>query len=200
MTGNVSAADIIALTKGNDGFLGGGVGFIILLFIFIWAIFGGGGFGNRSALTQAELQAGLYNQTTDRNLSDIRTAQCNTDMLINNASYNSLIQSKDLSAQLSNCCCENRLAICNQTNTLANAIHSEGEATRNMIQADKIEQLRDQVYASNLALNNANLANQIITTLQPTPKPAYITCSPYYAYNMNPYSNGCCGCGNTTII
>lgn len=199
MTGNVSAADIIALTKGNDGFLGGGVGFIILLFIFIWAIFGGGGFGNHSALTQAELQAGLYNQTTDRNLSDIRTAQCNTDMLINNASYNSLIQSKDLSAQLSNCCCENRLAICNQTNTLANAIHSEGEATRNMIQADKIEQLRDQVYASNLALNNANLANQIITTLQPTPKPAYITCSPYYAYNMNPYNNGC-GCGNATII
>lgn len=199
MTGNVSAADIIALTKGNDGFLGGGVGFIILLFIFIWAIFGGGGFGNHSALTQAELQAGLYNQTTDRNLSDIRTAQCNTDMLINNASYNSLIQSKDLSAQLSNCCCENRLAICNQTNTLANAIHSEGEATRSMIQADKIEQLRDQVYASNLALNNANLANQIITTLQPTPKPAYITCSPYYAYNMNPYSNGC-GCGNATII
>ena len=79
------------------------------------------------------------------------------------------------------------------------AIHSEGEATRSMIQADKIEQLRDQVYASNLALNNANLANQIITTLQPTPKPAYITCSPYYAYNMNPYSNGC-GCGNATII
>lgn len=194
----LTAGDIMALTKDNDGFLEGN-GIIILILFFL--IFGFNGWGNRneSALTQAELQAGLYNQTTDRNLSDIRTAQCNTDMLINNASYNSLIQSKDLSAQLSNCCCENRLAICNQTNTLANAIHSEGEATRNMIQADKIEQLRDQVYASNLALNNANLANQIITTLQPTPKPAYITCSPYYAYNMNPYNNGC-GCGNATII
>lgn len=193
----LTAGDIMALTRDNDGFLEGN-GIIILILFFL--IFGFNGWGNRngSALTQAELQAGLYNQTTDRNLSDIRTAQCNTDMLINNASYNSLLQSKDLSAQLSNCCCENRLAICNQTNTLANAIHSEGEATRSMIQADKIDQLRDQVYTTNLALNNANLANQIINSVRPFPTPSYPVSSPYMSL-YNPY-NGCGGCGNATII
>ena len=191
----LTASDVLAMTKDRDGLFGGdGIGFIILLFIFIWAVFGGNGFlgNNRTmeTLTQAELQAGLYNQTTDRNLSDIRTAQCNTDMLINNASYNSLIQSKDLSAQIASCCCENRLAMCEQTNTLANAIHAEGEATRNMIQNDKIEQLREQIYTTNLALNNANLANQIINSVRPTPTPAYLTCSPYFAYNT-PSCNGC---------
>lgn len=64
-----------------------------------------------------------------------------------------------------------------------------------MIQADKIEQLRDQVFASNLALSNTNLANTVINAVRPTPTPAYLTCSPYFAYNMAGY--GCNGCGNT---
>jgi len=77
---------------------------------------------------------------------------------------------------------------------LANAIHAEGEATRSMIQSDKIEQLRDQVYASNLALNNANLANTVINAVRPTPTPAYLTCSPYFAYNTNNLYGTGCGC------
>lgn len=64
-----------------------------------------------------------------------------------------------------------------------------------MIQADKIEQLRDQVFASNLALNNTNLANTVINAVRPTPIPSYLTCSPYFAYNTAGY--GCNGCGNT---
>ena len=149
----LTAGDIMALTKDNDGFLEGN-GIIILILFFL--IFGFNGWGNRngSALTQAELQAGLYNQTTDRNLSDIRTAQCNTDMLINNASYNSLIQSKELSAQLANCCCENRLGIANlgaqinqNTCDVVTAIHAEGEATRQLIQTNEIQSLRDKVSA-----------------------------------------------------
>lgn len=185
----LTAGDILALTRDKEGVFGGdGVGFIILLFIFIWAVFGGNGFGfggnAGNALTQAELQAGLYNQTVDRNLADIRTAQCNTDMLINNTNYNNLLQSKDLSAQMAECCC-----------SVKGAIHAEGEATRAMIQNDKIEQLRDQVFASNLALSNANLANTVINAVRPTPTPAYLTCSPYFAYNTAAY--GCSGCGNT---
>ena len=67
---------------------------------------------------------------------------------------------------------------------------------------DKIEQLREQVNTSNLALNSANLANQIITAVRPTPIPAYLTCSPYESAFYGRFGNcGCgCGCGNTTII
>ena len=186
------------VNAGYDG-MGAGADWFLWLIVIFALLFNGNGFGfggAGNALTQAELQAGLYNQTMDRNLSEIRNAQCNTDMLINNANYNSLSQFKDLSQQLSECCCENRLAIANQTNALASAIHAEGEATRSMIQSDKIEQLRDQVYASNLALNNANLANTVINAVRPTPIPSYLTCSPYFAYNPC----GGCGCTGTTIV
>lgn len=113
---------------------------------------------------------------------------CNTQKEILESRYTTQLGFQNTQANLASCCC-----------TLENAIHAEGEATRNMIQEDKIQQLRDQVYTTNLSLNNANLANQIITSLQPkTPIPAYLTCSPYFAYNMNGY--GSCGCGSTTII
>lgn len=90
----------------------------LLWIVVLFALFSGNGFGfgrNGEGLTQAELQAGLYNQTTDRNLSDLRDAVCetnqnilrtsgNTDMAIANANYNSLAQFKDLTQQLSECC------------------------------------------------------------------------------------------------
>lgn len=84
---------------------------------------------------------------------------------------------------------------------LKNAIHAEGEATRNQMQQDKIEQLREQVNTTNLALNSANLANQIITSLRPYPQPSYLVSSPYSSI-YNPY-NGCgcgCGCGNSSVL
>lgn len=110
---------------------------------------------------------------------------CATQKEILQNRYDNALQTQTLSSELASCCCD-----------LKTAIHAEGEATRNMIQQDKIEQLRDQVFASNLALNNTNLANTVINAVRPTPTPAYLTCSPYFAYNMG-YG---CGCGNTTII
>ena len=74
------------------------------------------------------------------------------------------------------------------------AIHAEGEATRAMIQEDKIQQLRDQVYATNLALNNANLANSIVNQIIPRPAPAYPSCSPFVPSYYGFSNNGCCNC------
>lgn len=181
----------------------------IVALLIIAGIFGNGfgGFGgNNAGLTEEFLDNRLMARDTfnvNTNLLDTKYAlgteimenrfncsqnACNTQKEILQSRYDNALGNQTILANQAQCCCK-----------LETAIHAEGEATRNMIQEDKIQQLRDQVYASNLALNNANLANQIITTLQPTPKPAYITCSPYYAYNMNPYINGC-GCGNATII
>lgn len=67
-----------------------------------------------------------------------------------------------------------------------------------LIQQDKIDQLRDQVYTTNQALNNANLTNQIVNAIIPRPAPAYPSCSPFVPSTYG-YGNGC-GCGSTTII
>ena len=100
-----------------------------------------------------------------------------TSLGLANVDKDILLGNQNLQAQLSNCCCD-----------LKTAIHAEGEATRNMIQQDKIEQLREQVNTSNLALFGQTLVNQIL----PRSIPAYPSCSPYVPVN---YNN--CGCGNS---
>lgn len=190
----LTAGDILALTKDGDGMFGGsGVGFIILLFIFIWAVFGGNGFGNNgNALTRAELQAGLYNQTTDRNLSDIRTAQCNTDMLINNTNYNNLLQSKELSNELSSCCCENRLAIANLNNDLTTKMNANTQAILDKMCSQEIQNLRDEIAGYRETLNNSvqtanitgTILNQLGTWRANPPYNSYCGAYPYYGTNI----------------
>lgn len=100
-----------------------------------------------------------------------------TSLGLANIDKDILLGNQNLQAQLSNCCCD-----------LKTAIHAEGEATRNMIQQDKIEQLREQVNTSNLALFGQNIVNQIL----PRSIPAYPSCSPYVPVNYNS-----CGCGTS---
>lgn len=188
---------------------------------------GGFGWGNRGAVANDTLlgeefiKRDIFN--TNQNVSN---SACQTQRDVLESRYTTQLGLSQLGANMQNCCCEtekeilqNRYDNALQTNTLQaqastnalqaqmqladccctieKAIHAEGEATRNQMQQDKIEQLREQVNTTNLALNNANLANQIITAVRPTPIPAYITCSPYTsAY----YGNYGCGCGNNTIL
>lgn len=76
------------------------------------------------------------------------------------------------------------------------AVHAEAEQTRALITANVMQELRDQVQSAELLRQNELQTQQLIAALQPTPRPAYITCSPYASVypNMN-CSN--CGCGST---
>lgn len=100
----------------------------------------------------------------------------------------------NLGYQMQNCCCETNRNIDavryeNAQNTCAitNAIHAEGEQTRALINANTMQELRDQLQAANLQLGQLSQTSTLISTLRPFPQPAYITCSPYT-------SNGNCGC------
>ena len=179
----------------------------IVALLIIAGIFGSGfgGFGgNNAGLTEEFLDNRLMARDTfnvNTNLLDTKYAlgteimenrfncsqnACNTQKEILQSRYDNALGNQTILANQAQCCCD-----------LKTAIHAEGEATRNMIQEDKIQQLRDQVYTTNLSLNNANLANQIISTVRPFPTPSYVVSSPYTSL-YNPY-NGC-GCGSTTII
>lgn len=206
MNSGLSAGDIMALTKNNDGLFGDGIWGIIMLLI-IAGLFSGNGFGwgnrgnvaNDALLGEEFVKRDIF--STNQNVSNTACQTqkevlenrfncsqnaCNTQKEILESRYTTQLGFQNAQANLSNCCCD-----------LKTAIHAEGEATRSMLQNDKIEQLRDQVYASNLALNNANLANTVINSVRPFPIPSYTVTSPYVGL-YNPY-NGC-GCGNATII
>lgn len=206
MNSGLSAGDIMALTKNNDGLFGDGIWGIIMLLI-IAGLFSGNGFGwgnrgnlaNDTLLGEEFVKRDIFN--TNQNVSNTACQTqkevlenrfncsqnaCNTQKEILESRYTTQLGFQNAQANLSNCCCD-----------LKTAIHTEGEATRSMLQSDKIEQLRDQVYASNLALSNTNLANTVINSVRPFPIPSYTVTSPYVGL-YNPY-NGC-GCNNATII
>lgn len=71
---------------------------------------------------------------------------------------------------------------------ITTAIHAEGEATRALINANVMQELRDQLQAAQLQLGNLSRTQDLVSQLRPVPIPAYITCSPY----------GNCACSTTT--
>ena len=212
-----SLADIRAATDGNrDGFGGdGGWFWIIVLFLAMFG-FGGNGFGynNNGALTRGELCQDMNLQTIESAIRGVQNGLCdgfyaqNTTMLQGFNSLGNQIAENRFAAQ--NCCCETNRNIDavraeNYKNTceITNAIHSEGEATRALINSNTMQDLRDKLEARDRDLLTANfqLSQQaqsanLISTLRPFPIPAYQTCSPYTSNNGCGHSYGC-GCGTT---
>lgn len=225
-----SLADIKAVTDNdNDGMFGGNWGWLFVLFLLSGRGFGWGGFGGAAAsgaLTRAELYDGLnYNQIENairgvqNGLCDGFYAQNTTmlqgfngiqrDMCTGFSNVNAGIVENRFAAQ--QCCCETNRNIDavryeNSKNTcdITTAIHAEGEATRALIHANTVQDLRDRLEAKNQELMTANfqLSQQaqsanLINELRPCARPAYLTCSPYQAANYGyGYGYNCgCGCG-----
>lgn len=152
---NYSLSDLAAVTKDNDGAFGGnGAWWVILLFLF-WGFNGNGlnrqgEFGQyATAASQQEILFGQqFGQINDR-LTNIGNGICDSTFALNNSITS---EGRNLSEQLAQCCCENRLATANlaaqidrQTCDITTAIHAEGEATRSLIQTNEIQALRDKV-------------------------------------------------------
>lgn len=172
----LSASDVLAMTRGNDGF--GGVGLIILLFIFLIGI-GGNGFGfggNANGLALADIQASLYNQTQDANSRQLQGSIAMVNDSILNNKYDNAILIKDLSNQMSNSVAAIGNQIANQTATITNLFNGQ-----------TIDQLRDKLATTRDELSNtrqtAVITQNILSNLATTaPKPPC-----YYG----------CGCGNS---
>lgn len=185
--------------RNNNEFGGGYWIWIILLFLLF-----GGNWGNNGNLQNDELmnqefiKRDLFN--TNQNVSS-QGFQNSRDIL--ESRYTTQLGLQNLGQQNQECCCATQRAIDgvntqNFKNTcdITTAIHSEAEATRALINANTMQDLRDRLadrdrdlLTANFQLSQQAQSASIINTLQPTPKPAYLTCSPYYAYNMTG-----CGC------
>lgn len=207
MDSGMSAGDILALSKNADGSFLEGNGIIILILFFLIFGFAGGGLGggfNRAtetALTQSELQAGLYNQSANADRLAIMQQNFDTSKEVLENRYQSALQSQQIQSQMAQCCCETNRNIDavrseNYKNTceITNAVHAEGERTRALITENVMQELRDNLQAAQLQLGNLSQTNTLISTLRPFPQPAYITCSPYQASTV--YGGCGNGCGN----
>ena len=151
---NYSLSDIRAVTDGNDGMFGGnGLWFLALLFLF-----GNGGFGfggRNQAATTEELSAGFNFAGINNKLNEITAGIAGVNTNLGNAICSSTYE---LASKIDQCCCNTQLGVQQvrydmavQNGDLKALIHSEGEATRAMIQQNKIESLQAQVNQLQLA-------------------------------------------------
>jgi len=125
---DMTPADLAAVVNNDDGGWGNGNGWwIILLFMFLgWGNGGWGGYGggNSAATTEAlsiyplmENQQNLF--TGFGNLTNaITSGFANAETAATARQMADMQQNFSLSQQLSQCCCENRLATANQTATI----------------------------------------------------------------------------------
>ena len=178
----------------------------------------------QGALTRSDLFEGFNNQDVNSQLRGITNGVCDGFYTINSGMkdgfYGNQAVVKDgfystQSALAENrfaqqqCCCEIKGGIKDlssegykNTCEITTAIHAEGEATRALINANTMQDLRDKLADRDRDLMNAQfqLSQQtqnatLIGTLRPFPQPAYITCSPYQSVGGTCGSSYNCGCG-----
>ena len=179
------------MPAGYGGGFGDGMGngwWIILLFLFMGFGNGfGGGFGgnNAAGFVGADVQRGFDQSAIVNGINNIQTSLSGNQMADLNRSFDvqtSILQGfNGLQGQLSQCCCDNRLA----TVQTQNVVQTEGAATRLAIQQQtqaildkmcdqEIEQLRaanvtlqNQLNMANLAASQTAQTQQIIAALTP---------------------------------
>lgn len=203
---NYSLSDIRAATDSHDEFGSGSWFWIVVLFLFMTGA-NGGIFGGNGAVTRAEMTEGFNNQSVLNKLDGISNGLCDGFYAMNTGMLNGFsgVQSavSGIGYKVDQCCCETnrnidalRYDTAKQTCEVTAAIHSEGEQTRALINANTMQALRDKLADKDRELMTANfqLSQQaqsasLIDQLRPCARPAYITCSPYQAQRS--YGCGC---------
>lgn len=215
--GGYSLADIGALMNNRNGGWGNGFGYEWIWIVLIFFLWGGNAWGrNGNGLTQAELQQGFDTQSLLRGQEGIKNGLCDGFYAMNTTllqGFNGLGREvMENRFESSKCCCEtNRNIDSVRYDAAKNTCDIITNATANtqkildVLCADRIQTLRDKIVEKDQQLQTAQFAlsqqaqtANIVSTLQPVARPAYLTLSPYQSANMAFSGFGfgnACGCG-----
>lgn len=190
MDSSLTAADIALMNRNGDGFGNNSFFWIFALLLLANGGFGFGGarmgdFGQfATSASQNEILFGQKFNALDNKIDKIGYGIADSTYALNNAITT---EGRAIQTQLANCCCSNKESIAqvrydmaNFANATQTAIHAEGEATRAMLQQNKIENLQGQI-------NALQMQNAMCGVVR------YPMASTYYAGN-NPFCN--CNCGS----
>lgn len=195
-----SLADIAAANGGMNNEMWNNP-FIYLVWLAVLGrggLFGGNGdLAAQGALTRSDLFEGFNNQETNAQLRGITNGLCDGFYAVNSGMKDGFYMTREGIAEnrfaAQQCCCETNRNIDavryeNSKNTceITSAIHAEGEATRALINANTIQELRDkleardrEVLVRDFQLSQLAQNQYLVNEIRPCAKPAYITCSPY---------------------
>ena len=199
MNEGLTASDVLALTRDNESDMWNNP-FIYLVWL---AVLGNGGlFGGRTAelqnaVTRSDLFEGFNNQDVNGQLRGITNGIADGFYATNAGMKDGFYGIQGALAEnrfaQQSCCCETnrnidavRYEMSKGFCDVAGAIHAEGEATRALINANTMQDLRDKLEARDrdvmvrdFQLSQLSQTASLIGELRPIAKPAYITCSPY---------------------
>ena len=209
----LTAADVAAVTR-NDGcndMWGGGGWWWIILIAFLFPMMGGWNrngvetgvqdnfisdefvkrdifntnqnVSNTACQTQRDILENRFtNQLGLQNLgSQVQVGNCNTQKEVLQNRYDAALMAQNMQAQMAQCCCD-----------IKESILADGQATRKL--ADRDRDLQTAYWQ----ISQVNQTKNIVDAVRPTPTPAYLTCSPYFAYNVSGLG-GCCGNGGNVL-
>lgn len=202
-----SVTDALALAKSNgsaDGFGGTWTWVFFLFFLLAWGgggMFGGGNGASTSAAENALTRATMYEsngmQDVFRNFGELASQMNNfhsdTTDAIGNLRYDNLKNMNDLSSQIAQnryaadkCCCDTNRNIDALKFTLSKE-HSDGiQKIADMLNEDRIENLRAQLSEAKGQISNLMQSNAIINQVRPYPTPTYLVNSPFASVGYNP--------------
>lgn len=216
-----SLADLAAVTDGkrDEGFMGGGMW---IFFLFILLLFSGRGFGGFGGNDNVGGAANFINNdfiytnlksTLDQGFTQQANQSFNiqrevlngfhgVDNAVCTLGYQTGQGIKDIQREIADCCCTTnrnidavRYEAERNTCAITQAIHADGDATRALINANTMQELRDRVQDQKFLISQqAQTATLKEAILPKLPVAAYWQPSPYAAYGHN--NCGGCGCGN----
>lgn len=212
----VGLGDAMILSQGANGGWGGGANCFVWI-ILLFALMGGGNWGNRGDMARIQdVYASNDNQTLNANVRDLSDKMFRLGNGISDATFalnNTMVNGfsnlgrdvaqgtyvldkavTDTRYVLGKEINENRFAAQNNANMIAQTIVADGEKTRALLVQNKIEALQMKIaeqdrtiQTKDFALNQFGQTRDIIGAVRPFPIPAYPV--------GNPYGTGCnCGC------
>ena len=139
------------------GGIGSGFGFLILILIFLFG-FGNGGFYGNGNGSATEVYSRLASEGASANTTAILTQGYENQLAAQRTSYESLLQFKDVQAQLASCCCD-----------IKSTVIEQNQLTRDLINANTITELRAQLVEARDAIVTAEQTNALLNVLAPRP-------------------------------
>ena len=144
---------------------------------------------------------GIQNAISQTNYN-MKDCCCETRESIMQSNFNNQSNFNSLQNQLASCCCELgrgqeniKYALAQQTcDIIANADKNTDRIINHLVQTE-MENLRTELQSAQFQLSQNSQTRALIDQLQPCPKPAYLTCSPYQTYPSYGYYNNSNNCG-----
>ena len=146
---------------------GGGIGLLVLILIFLFGFGGNGAWGGNNSAT--EVYAKLASESAGLNGREALSMGYENQLATQRASYENLLQFKDVQAQLASCCCD-----------IKSTVIEQNQMTRDLINANTITELRAELVEARDEIVTGAQTHALLNALAPRPVPTTVFGYPIY--------------------